>query len=147
MTDRRRTDRRTLHLVPEPLTRKRERRGDERRDSPRKDIGLDVREPGRKSRSCRGDLSVAGASFVTTMPPAGDLVELLFTVPTYAGPIIANAIVVARRELEAGTQVSVVFVDLEVEAELAIAQWFDDDLGPPLGRPALPERAEAVARE
>jgi hypothetical protein len=35
---------------------------------------------------------------------------------------------VARRGIEKGTHVSVVFTDLEVEAELAIAQWFDDQL-------------------
>ena len=133
MTERRAKSRRTRALIPEPLTRKRERREDERRDSPRKDIALDVREPGRKSRSCTGDLSVGGASFITTAPPAGDTVELLFTIPTYAGPIIASAVVVARRGLPKGTQVSVVFIDLDVEAELAIAQWFDDEQ-PPLVR-------------
>ena len=133
MTDRRAQTRRTRALIAEPLTRKSERRNDERRDSPRRDIALDVREPGRKSRSCTGDLSVGGASFITTAPPQGDTVELLFTVPTFAGPIIASAVVVARRGLSKGTQVSVVFIDLDVEAELAIAQWFDDDL-PPLLR-------------
>jgi hypothetical protein len=126
MTDRRTTNRRTRELVPEPLTRRRERRGDERRDSPRREIALDVREPGKKSRSCMGDLSVGGASFVTTSPPAGDSVELMFNIPTYVGPIVASAAVIARRGLEKGTQLSVVFTDLEVDAELAIAQWFDD---------------------
>ena len=125
MTDRRAQNRRTRSLIAEPLTRKRERRADERRDSPRREIALDVREPGRKSRSCMGDLSVGGASFVTTAPPSSDSVELLFTVPTFVGPIIASAVVVARKGLPQGTQVSVVFTDLEVEAELAIAEWFD----------------------
>jgi hypothetical protein len=87
-----------------------------------------VREPGKKTRACIGDLSVGGASFITTAPPAGDSVELMFNVPTYAGPIVASAVVVARRGIEKGTHVSVVFTDLEVEAELAIAQWFDDQL-------------------
>lgn len=86
---------------------------------------MDVREPGRKSRSCTGDLSVGGASFVTSAPPMGDSVELMFTIPTYAGPIIASAVIVARRGATKGTQCSVVFTDLEVEAELAIAQWVD----------------------
>jgi hypothetical protein len=128
MTERRTTNRRLRSLVPEPLTRRRERRGDERRDSPRREIALDVREPGKKTRACIGDLSVGGASFITTAPPAGDSVELMFNVPTYAGPIVASAVVVARRGIEKGTHVSVVFTDLEVEAELAIAQWFDDQL-------------------
>ena len=128
--DRRTVSRRTRDLVPEPLTRKRERRGDERRDSPRQEIALDVREPGLRSRSCMGDLSVGGVSFVTTAPPAGDTVEVLFSVPTYVGPIAASGVVVARKGLPKGTQVSVVFIDLEVEAELAIAQWFEEQLPP-----------------
>ena len=125
-TDRRLVQRRTRELVPEPLTRRRERRGEERRDSPRREIALDVREPGRRSRACMGDLSTGGASFITTAPPAGDTVELMFTVPTFVGPITALATVVGRRGVEKGTLVSVVFTDLDVEAELAIAQWFDD---------------------
>ncbi len=136
MTDRRSLQRRTRALVPEPLTRRRERRGDERRDSPRREIALDVREPGRKSRSCMGDLSVGGASFVTTAPPMGDSVQLLFSVPTFVGPIEASAVVVARRGAEKGTHLSVVFTDLDIEAELAIAQWFDDEQ-------VLPARAAA----
>ena len=143
MTDRREQNRRTRSLVPEALTRKRERREDERRDSPRREIALDVREPGRKARSCMGDLSVGGASFVTTAPPSGDSVELLFTVPTFTGPIIASAVVVARKGLTKGTQVSVVFIDLDIEAELAIAQWFDD-AQPMAPRSAVPAAA-AVA--
>lgn len=130
MTDRRTQSRRVRSLIPEPLTRKRDRRDEERRDSPRQEIALDMREPGRKSRSCMGDLSVGGASFVTTAPPEGDAVELLFSVPTYTGPIMASAVVVARKGETKGTQVSVVFTDLDVEAELAIAQWFDDQLQP-----------------
>ena len=144
MTDRRARNRRTRALIPEPLTRKRERREDERRDSPRKEIALDVREPGRKARSCIGDLSIGGAAFVTTAPPAGDSVELLFTIPTFTGPIIASAVVVARRGLPMGTQVSVVFVDLDVEAELAIAQWFDDELPPLVRGIELPEASAAL---
>lgn len=127
------TERRLRALVPEPLTRKQERRGDERRDWPRRDIALDVREPGQRARAVLGDLSVGGASFITTAPPLGDSLELLFSIPTYVGPIDARAVVVGRRGVERGTLVSVVFTDLEVEAELAIAQWFDElTLGPTL---------------
>ncbi len=126
MTDRRLADRRNRPLISEALTRRKERRGDERRDSPRREIALDVREPGQKARSCMGDLSVSGASFITMAPPLSDSVQLMFTVPTFAGPVIASAVVVARRGVAKGTQVSVVFTDIDLEAELAIAQWFDE---------------------
>jgi hypothetical protein len=91
-----------------------------------------------------GDLSIGGASFITSAPPLGDSVELLFTLPTFTGPIIASAVVVARRGQEKGTQISVVFIDLDVEAELAIAQWFDDEL-PPLVRGELLPAGGAAA--
>lgn len=118
-------DRRHRHLIPEPLERRRERRGAERRDSPRREIALDVREPGRPARSCQGDLSLGGVAFVTAAPPAGDAVELLFSVPTYVGPIAARGTVVSRRKVKKGTQLGVLFTDIDVEAELAIAEWFE----------------------
>ncbi|MEW5738874.1 MAG: PilZ domain-containing protein [Myxococcota bacterium] len=124
MRDRRTgSDRRERHLIPEALERKRERRGDDRRDSPRRQVALDVREPGKKSRSCVGNLSIDGAAFVTTTPPAGDVVELMFSVPTYVGPIVTRGHVVGRTGLSAGIQVSVVFPDIDVEAQLAVAEW------------------------
>lgn len=118
-------DRRARHLIPEALERQKERRAEERRDSPRRLIALDVREPGKKSRSCLGDLSVEGAAFVTSTPPAGDVVDLMFSVPTYAGPIVTRAQVVGRTGLPRGIQVSVVFPDIDVEAQLAVAQWME----------------------
>ncbi|MCC6337056.1 MAG: PilZ domain-containing protein [Myxococcales bacterium] len=129
MRDRRvRSERRERHLIPEPLERKKERREDERRDSPRRLIALDVREPGKKSRSCMGDLSVEGAAFVTTTPPAGDVVELMFSVPTYVGPIVTRGQVVGRHGLRTGVQVSAVFPDIDAEAQLAIAEWLQPSL-------------------
>lgn len=140
--ERRQTTRRLRPLVPEPLTRKAERRGEDRRDCDRKDIAFDVREPGRRSRSCIGDLALSGASFVTTAPPLGDTLELMFTIPTYVGPIVATATVVARRSAERGALISVVFTDIDVEAELAIAQWFDElHLGLPLVQAELVQPA------
>jgi hypothetical protein len=125
MPDRRTVERRQRFLIPEPLERTRERRGGERRDSPRRAVALDVREPGQKSRSCVGDLSVEGASYVTATPPAGEVVELMVSVPTYAGPIVTRGHVVGRAARPGGVQVSVVFPDLDVEAQLAIAQWLE----------------------
>lgn len=118
-------DRRQRHLIPEALERKKERRGDERRDFPRRTVALDVREPGKKSRSCVGDLSAEGAAFVTTTPPEGDVVELMVSIPTYVGPIVTRGLVVGRTGLENGVMVSLVFPDIDVEAQLAIAQWLE----------------------
>ena len=50
----------------------------------------------------------------------------MFTLPTYEGPITATGYVVARTGVPQGTMVSVAFADIEVDAQLAIAQWFDE---------------------
>ncbi len=88
---------------------------------------LEVSEHGRAGRPCLGDLSINGASFVTTSPPEGELVRLTFTLPTYAGLISAAGYVVSRAGAPQGTQVGVAFTDIDVEAQLAIAQWLDDE--------------------
>lgn len=80
-------------------------------------------EPGGQRRSCVGDLSVDGAAFTSATPPVGDVVELSFCVPTYEGPIVVMGQVIKRSGLKGGTSVSVVFVDLDVDAQLAIAEW------------------------
>jgi hypothetical protein len=120
-------ERRNRHLIPEALERRAERRAEERRDSPRRRIALEVREPGGHARACEGDLSISGASFITTAPPSGELVSLGFTLPTFAGPILASAYVVSRCGALEGTQIRVTFTDIDVEAQLAIAQWMDDE--------------------
>lgn len=102
------------------------RRREERRDYPRFEIALDVREPEGRSRSCFGDLSPEGAAFVTTAPPLGDRVLLRFQLPNCEGPIVVAGKVVGRFGAATGTQVSVVFTDIDVEAQLAIAEWAQD---------------------
>jgi hypothetical protein len=54
-------------------------------------------------------------------------VQLTFTLPTHAGPITASGFVVSRWGALQGTQVGVAFTDIDVEAQLAIAQWLDDE--------------------
>ncbi|MBL8918570.1 MAG: PilZ domain-containing protein [Myxococcaceae bacterium] len=119
--DRRSRDRRSERSVQFET-----RRVEERRDYPRFEIALDVREPSGRTRSCLGDLSPEGAAFVTTAPPLGDRVLVRFALPNTDGAIIAAARVVARSGVTAGTQVSVIFTDIHVEAQLAIAEWAQD---------------------
>ena len=119
MSERRnRTDRRDQRTIHGPS-----RRSHERRDYPRPLVALDVREPGGRLRPCFGDLTPEGAAFITTTPPMGDLVELRFNLPCYEGPVFARAKVVARTGAVMGAQISAVFTEIEVEAELAIAEW------------------------
>lgn len=127
---RNRTDRRDQRTIHGPS-----RRSHERRDFPRELVALDVREPRGKLRPCYGDLSAEGAAFITTAPPMGDLVELRFTLPCYEGPIFARARVVARSGAVQGAQISTVFTDIDVEAELAIAEWLQERTAARADRP------------
>jgi hypothetical protein len=113
------------------------RRREERRDYPRFDIALDVREPHGRSRSCFGDLSPEGAAFITTAPPMGDVVLLRMNLPNVEGPIIAAGRVLARTGVSAGVQVSVRFTEIDIAGQLAIAEWAQDRL--------LSRRATAVS--
>jgi len=113
----RRTDR-SIHIAT--------RRASERRDFPRHEVALDFREPGGRQRSCVGDLSPEGAAFITTAPPAGDVVHLRFTLPCYDGPVFARAQVVSRAGKLKGAKIGVIFTDIDVDAELAIARWLHD---------------------
>ncbi|MER2560077.1 MAG: PilZ domain-containing protein [Myxococcaceae bacterium] len=123
MRERRNRDRRSERTVQFET-----RRAEERRDYPRFEIALDVREPTGRSRSCFGDLSPEGAAFVTTAPPLGDSVLVRFLLPNVEGHIVAAGRVIARSGVAAGTQVSVIFTDIHIEAQLAIAEWAQDRL-------------------
>lgn len=72
-----------------------------------------------------GDLCVEGAAFVTTAPPAGNLVVLKICIPTFTVPIVAIATLVSRLGVTEGTKVGLVFTDISVEAQLAIAEWVE----------------------
>jgi len=102
-----------------------DRRAEERRDSPRTEVAYDFKELGGHWRSTLGDLSVEGAAFVTTAPPDGDVVMVKITVPTFSMPIFAIANVVSRRVAAEGIKVGLVFADIELEAQLAIAEWVE----------------------
>jgi hypothetical protein len=133
MKDRRSRDRRSDRSVQFET-----RRAEERRDYPRFEVALDVREPNGRSRSCFGDLSPEGAAFVTTAPPLGDVVLLRVHLPDLDGPIIAVGRVLARTGVSAGVQVGVRFTEIDIAAQLAIAEWAQDKL--------LSRRATTVSR-
>lgn len=114
------------------------RRVEERRDYPRFEIALDVREPQGRSRSCQGDLSPEGAAFLTSAPPLGEWVLVRFFLPNVDGPIVAEGRIAGRSGAAQGTQVSVIFTDIHVEAQLAIAEWAQDRL--------VQKKASAVTR-
>jgi hypothetical protein len=102
-----------------------DRRSEERRDSPRTQIAYDFKEPNGLWRSTTGDLSVEGASFITTAPPVGDVIVLKVSIPTFAVPLVALGTIVSRVALREGAKIGLKFTDIGVEPQLAIAEWVE----------------------
>ena len=118
--DRRQTERRRHDALGEPLERKADRRGDERREAPRalRRVWLvDPLEPG-IPQAFEGELSLKGASFDTLYPPLSDKVELCFRL----GPEEVH--LPAKVERVQDTRVTVLF-DGNVELELKLARWLE----------------------
>lgn len=103
-----------------------ERRATERRESQRRKVAVALDVPGEATRSFDGDVSLEGASFVTQTEIDRDSVNLTFRVPTFDKPIYAQACVVGRRTLAGTTRVVVAFTNIDDDARLALAQWFDE---------------------
>src|SRR5512147_2369636 len=98
---------------------------DDRRDSGRVPIRLMVRDLdlGGSFEERLGNLSIGGAYFTDGHPPVGNRLELRFLLPG-SGPEIRATVEVLRVTREGGAfGTHVRFLDLPVEAELAIARF------------------------
>ena len=126
--DRRGEERRTLGLVPEPIERSRERRDEERRDSPRVPRRLwvvDAHEGG-VPKVFDGEVGLGGASWNTAFPPLSETFEVRFRVPEYEEemklPAKLSRVVAQGND----NRVQVTFTDLPLRHELALARYLDD---------------------
>lgn len=89
-------------------------------------VAYDFKVPGGEWRSTHGDLSAEGASFITSSSIIAKLIIMKIRVPAYADEIVATAVVVSQRQLEDGSsKLGLAFIDVEVDAQLAIAEWVD----------------------
>jgi hypothetical protein len=97
----------------------------ERRDSQRVAIPLLVRDTalGGSFEPHRGNLAIGGVYFEALHPPVGSHVEVRFLVPGAAEEVRARGEVlrISRDGPRFGAHVK--FVDIPLEAELAIARW------------------------
>lgn len=127
--DRRGPDRRTLGLVPEPIERMRkDRRGEERRASPRVPRRLWIVDSleGGVPRVFEGEIGIGGASFNTAFPPLSEQLEICFRVPDHDEELKIPATVLAVDPIGEDNHVHVKFTDLALKHELAIARYLDD---------------------
>lgn len=145
-----RIDRRRLNLVPEPLERYSERRGDERRTSPRVSQRLWVVDPNESGvpQVHEGEIGLGGASWWTRYPPLAERVDVHFRLPD-GFEFRTRARVL--RVLDDGDdhRVQVRFTDVSLKDELALARYLESRVriakeSPALGMAALSEPLPAV---
>jgi uncharacterized protein (TIGR02266 family) len=104
------------------------RKSDERRESPRVPMAFKVRRAGSEGPfdSHEGDLSLGGCAFRGAVLEPGAQIELRFRLPTLPAELNVRGEVLVGTELSIGAATRVRFVDMPVEAELAIARHLDD---------------------
>lgn len=102
--------------------------GDDRRDSRRVEVELLVRDAalGGSFEPYRGDLGLGGVSFDAFHPPVGSRVELRFLVPGARQEIraVGEVLRISREGPRFGAHVK--FVEIPLEAELAIARYLQE---------------------
>jgi hypothetical protein len=126
--DRRSVERRAMGLVPEPIERKGNRRGEERRASPRVARRLWVVDSveGGVPHVYEGEVGLGGASWATGFPPLAEKFEVRFRVPDHAEEVTASAKIIRDSAAGDETRVRVIFTDLPLRHELALARYLDD---------------------
>lgn len=133
MPDRRTTDRRKSANTPdEKISRQRERREADRRDSPRFPMRFLVRDHGEDNlwEEREGDLSLGGIHWLAVHPPRGERVDVRFRLPGIPREIRAQGEIIRLSEAGKVLGFHVRFTDLDVESELAIARYIDEQLAP-----------------
>ena len=128
MSDRRAgNERRLRHLVPEPLARVRaDRRDHERRDSPRVAHRFWVRSldaDAGLSQVYEGDLGLGGVTFWTPYPPSSQTVEVGLRIFSWDDEFKATGRVVREYRDDGMAQVHVIFDELPIQQELALARY------------------------
>ncbi|MBX5481331.1 MAG: PilZ domain-containing protein [Myxococcaceae bacterium] len=129
MSERRQTDRRRSANTPEEkISRIRERRQGDRRDSPRYPMTFLVRDSGEDNlwEEREGDLSLGGIHWRGKTPPKGKAVDVRFRLPGVPREIRAQGEIIRLQDLDGGIHFHVRFTELDVKDELAIARYLDD---------------------
>jgi hypothetical protein len=104
-------------------------RGDERRDSPRVPMTFllrDVSNPKGGWEERTGDLSIGGIAWRGKTPPHGTTVDVRFRLMGVPKEIHCRGEIIRVVDQGQTIEFRVRFVELDVNAELAIAKYLDD---------------------
>lgn len=124
---RRANERRDERVNLEPLERKRQRRREERRASPRIEHPLYVQGAGTKGVvMVQGEFGLGGASWKSTEAVPGNALQVSIRPWPATGEIKLQGSVLQKKRVGAATLVRVAFTDLALKAELALAKYLDE---------------------
>ncbi len=129
MSERRTTERRSNTNTPEEkISRVRERRMGDRRDSPRYPMTFLVRDTGEDNvwEEREGDLSIGGIHWLGKTSPSSQKVDVRFRLPGVPKEIRAHGEIIRLSEGGKGIGFHVRFTELDVDSELAVARYIDD---------------------
>ena len=102
-------------------------RNEERRESPRVPMRVEVRRVGAADYEARqGDLSLGGFAWHGTPLEVGAQVEVRLVLPGAGGEVLGRGEVLQVTDSPQGPHSHARFVELSMEAELAIARYLDD---------------------
>ena len=126
--DRREAERRELGKVPESIERRSPRRVEERRSSPRVPRRLWVVDSveGGVPKVYEGEIGLGGASWLAGYPPMAAEFEVRFRLPEHEEEVKAAVKIARVADVDGDTKVQVMFTDLPLRHELAIARYLDD---------------------
>ena len=77
-------------------------------------------------RVYEGEVGLGGASWTSGYPPLAEQFEVRFRVPEHDEEVKAAAKIARIAEVNGDTRVQVVFTDLPLRHELALARYLDD---------------------
>ncbi len=128
-------DRRLVAKISDPLERRRARRSEERRDSPRirTKLWVRVQSVGGSFEEREGNVGLAGAYFQDRHLPRGTVLEVRFFVPPLREELHLTARVLRTTVEDGQTGLHVAFGDMELEQELALARCLDHARLRPVG--------------
>ena len=110
--------------LAESLERKRERRGEERRESPRVPLRLWIRDPkGGLPEVHDGLISMGGVSWPARYPPKTKELEVGFRLPDSGDEVFARAVVMRQVQDGDDAWVQATFTEVDVMTELKLARW------------------------
>ena len=121
------SNRRSYPRIAEAISRRAERRAEQRRDSPRVPMLFWVRDldEGGSYQERKGELSLEGATWMARERPHSGTLEVRFRIPRVAQELRVAAKLIRTRAVNGGFTCRVIFPEMSALSQLALARFLD----------------------